>query len=183
MVLLWHLKAAHHTSSTQARRWVGWSYLEVQDQRGSWTPLLRMWCTLALGGAIPPFWLLQALSNWLTLGCARSSAQLAACLWLHSITWNGSLRNNRLKGLETSKQTAPEFFLNISWVLCSIHLLPAMGGSAVCGTSPFQPCYTVLLNFTCIWPSTGENHDSPGLEFSYFTSVSESQRTKQFYLS
>lgn len=75
----------------------------------------RTWCTLTLGGAIPPssllpFWLLQALSNWLSLGFARSSARLAASLWLHWITWKSSLRNNRLKVLQHFC-TAPEFFL------------------------------------------------------------------------
>lgn len=78
-------------------------------QSAASAPSLRMGCTLALGGAIPPSSLLQALCNWLTLGFARSSAQLAASLWLHWISWNGSLRNTRLKGSQHFC-TAPEFF-------------------------------------------------------------------------
>lgn len=72
--------------------WVGWSYF-TWGRDAHW--LLE---EPSLHPASFPFWLLQALSNWLTLGFARSSARLAASPWLHWITWNGSLRNNRLKG-------------------------------------------------------------------------------------
>lgn len=110
--------------------------------------------------------------------CTVSSLSLAA---LDLLEWfPEKYQNQRL----TAFLHCPGVFLNISWVLYSTHLFPAVAGSAVCVTSPFQPWYTVLPNFTCICPHNEEkSHGSPKLGFSDFTSTSESQRTKQFYLS
>lgn len=134
---------ATDTSSPQAQCWVGWSYF-TWGCDAHW--LLE---EPSLHQASLPFWLLQALSNWLTLGFARSSARLAASPWLHWITWNGSLRNSRLKGSQHF------------WSFLS----PSQHSSASCHgrlcslfvKSPFLPCYTVL-NFTCMCPSTQAKH-------------------------
>lgn len=152
MALLWHLKSAHTSCAEQA---------EVSSKCSlsmDHLPFLqfRMWSALALGGAIPPpsllpFWLPQALSNWLTLGFARSSTHWAASPWLHWITWNSSLGNNTLKGLQHFC-TAPQFFSTFleSFVASSCSL-------PWWALQPVQyPLSSPSFPFTCI--STQANH-------------------------
>lgn len=55
--------------------------------------------------------------------------------------------------------TAPEFFTAfLESFTAFICFLPWQALQSLWNISPFQPCYTALLNFTCICPSTQANH-------------------------